>query len=99
LSKSNQDGSNKFGPLAQQLILTNQGPFNYQGNIISDLQSVQLRNQSIYAISRIPLGQAWELSLGARRQTQSYNNFDSNKHMTYKYLEAFLLMSAKKIEL
>ena len=78
-SKSNQDGSNSFGPLAQQLILTNQGPFKYQGNIISDLQSVQLRNQSIYAISRIPLGQAWELSLGARRQTQSYNNFDSNK--------------------
>ena len=78
-SKATQNGANTFGPVAQQVILANQGPFQYQGNVLSDQQSVQLLNQSVYMISRIPLHQAWELSLGARRQIQSYDTFDQNK--------------------
>ena len=78
-SKSKQNGANAFGPLAQQFILNNQGPFSYQGNILSDQQSVELNNHSVYVISRIPLNQTLELSMGARRQIQSYDTFDLNK--------------------
>lgn len=78
-SKSNQNGANAFGPLAQQIILANQGTYGYQGNILSDQQSVQLINQSLYAISRIPLGRVWELTVGARRQIQRFDTFDLNK--------------------
>jgi iron complex outermembrane receptor protein len=78
-SKSKQNGANAFGSLAQQFILNNQGPFSYQGNILSDQQSVELSNQSTYMISRIPLNQALDLSMGARRQIQSYDTFDLNK--------------------
>ncbi|MBV5346154.1 MAG: hypothetical protein JZU63_11920, partial [Rhodoferax sp.] len=47
-SRSQQIGANAFGPLAQQFILNNQGPFSYQGNILSDTQSVELNNHSAY---------------------------------------------------
>jgi iron complex outermembrane receptor protein len=78
-SRSQQNGANAFGPLAQQFILNNQGPFSYQGNILSDTQSVELNNQSAYIISRSPLNQSLDLSVGARRQIQGYDTFDQNK--------------------
>lgn len=78
-SNSKQNGANAFGPLAQQFILNNQGPFSYQGNVLSDQQSVELNNHSTYVISRSPLNQALDLSMGARRQIQSYDTTDLNK--------------------
>jgi iron complex outermembrane receptor protein len=77
-SKSTQNGANTHGPLAQQVILANQGS-NYFGNILSDQQSVQLVSQSLYLISRIPLNPAWDLSLGGRRQVQNFDSYDLNK--------------------
>jgi iron complex outermembrane receptor protein len=79
VSRSTQDGANTYSPLAQQFILANQGPYQYQGNIVSDQQSVALLNQSLYLISRIPLNETWDLSLGARRQLQNYDANDLNK--------------------
>lgn len=79
VSKSRQDGANSFGPLAEQFILANQGPFQYQGNLLSDQQSVELLNQSIYMISRMPLDEALDLTLGSRRQLQKFDANDLNK--------------------
>ena len=78
-STSKQNGAGTYGPLAQQVILANQGPFSYQGNIVSDEQSVSLRNHSLYAISRLPINAVWDISLGARRQMQGYGTTDRNK--------------------
>jgi iron complex outermembrane receptor protein len=78
-SQANQDGANQYGPLAQQFILGDQGGFGYVGNIVRDVQQVQLLNQSAYVVSRIPLVSAWELSVGARRQLQRYDTYDQNK--------------------
>lgn len=78
-SYSHQDGANEFGPIAQQVILDNQGPYGYKDNILSDQQAVHLHNHAVYLLSRIPLAQAWELSLGARRQIQAFDSFDQNK--------------------
>jgi iron complex outermembrane receptor protein len=80
-SLAKQNGANAFGNLAQQFILANQGTnsWDYKGNVLSDQQSVQLRNQAAYLISRIPLNQDLDLSLGARRQIQSFDSSDLNK--------------------
>jgi iron complex outermembrane recepter protein len=47
--------------------------------VLSDQQSVQLRNQAAYLISRVPMNQALDLTLGARRQVQSFDSSDLNK--------------------
>ena len=78
-SKANQSGAALFGPAAQQLILNNQVPFGYTGNIVTDLQAVQLLNQSLYALGRLPVNQTTELSAGWRRQTQNFDSSDTNK--------------------
>jgi iron complex outermembrane receptor protein len=82
-SQSNQDAVNSYGPLAQQFILANQGPFMYQGNLINDQQSVQLLNHSVYLIARLPLTPLVELSVGARRQVQSFDSNDLNISVGY----------------
>lgn len=76
---ANQSGAALFGPGAQQLILSNQLPFGYTGGIVTDLQSVQLLNQSLYALGRLPLNQTTEVSAGWRRQTQRFDSSDTNK--------------------
>ena len=80
-SKSSQNGANTFGPLVQQFILANQGAgtFDYKGNILIDQQSVQLMNQSLYVMTRLPLNQQWDFTAGIRRQIQSYDTSDLNK--------------------
>jgi iron complex outermembrane receptor protein len=83
LSQSKQNGQGDYGALAQQYILANQYPGGYQGNLLSDQQSVQLRNQSLYLIARVPLNQAVEFSAGARRQLQSFDSYDLNKSVGY----------------
>ena len=77
-SQATQEGANAFGPLAQQVIVNNQNT-SYFGNVLSDQQSVQLRNQAAYLISRMPMNQALDLTLGARRHIQSFDSFDLNK--------------------
>ena len=81
LSIARQQGAQKFGTLAQEFIVSNQGvnPWEYKGNVLSDLQSVQLRSQAAYLISRIPMSEALELSVGTRRQIQSFDSSDLNK--------------------
>jgi iron complex outermembrane receptor protein len=78
-SKATQSGAALFGPAAQQLILNNQVPFGYTGGIVTDLQAVQLLNQSLYALGRLPVNQTTELSAGWRRQTQNFDSSDINK--------------------
>lgn len=80
-SIAKQNGANTFGTLVQQFILANQGTnsWDYKGNVLSDQQSVQLRNQAAYLISRMPVNQALDLTLGARRQIQSFDSYDLNK--------------------
>lgn len=82
-SSSNQSGESSYGALAQQFILANQGPFGFQGNLLSDQQSVQLISRSVYAISRIPLNPTVEFSLGMRRQLQSFDTFDLSTAVGY----------------
>jgi iron complex outermembrane receptor protein len=82
-SQSNQNGVNAYGALAQQFILANQGPFQYQGNLLSDRQSVQLSNHSAYLIARVPLNQTVEFSVGARRQLQNFDSYDLNTAVGY----------------
>ena len=81
LSIARQSGAQSYGDLAQAFILANQGsnPWEYKGNVLSDVQSVQLRSQSAYLMSRIPVSQALSMSLGARRQVQSFDSSDLNK--------------------
>jgi len=81
LSISRQGGAQSYGDLAQAFILANQGSnsWEYKGNVLSDLQSVQLRNQSAYLMSRIPMSKSVDVSLGARRQLQSFDSSDLNK--------------------
>ncbi len=71
-SQSKQDSSANYGPLAQRLIMDLQG-VQYFGNLMSDQSSVQLLNHSAYMVARMPLNQAVELSVGARRQLQSFD--------------------------
>lgn len=80
-STAKQNGANTFGTLAQQFILANQGTnsWEYKGNVLSDKQAVQLRNQAIYLISRMPMNQALDLTLGARRQIQNFDSSDLDK--------------------
>jgi iron complex outermembrane receptor protein len=77
-SQSNQKGVNAYGPLAQQFILANQFPGFLQGNLLSDEQSVQLVNQSVYLLGRVPLNQTVEFSAGVRRQIQRFDSYDLN---------------------
>jgi len=81
VSNARQEGAQEYGALAQEFILSNQGanPWEYKGNVLSDTQSVQLRSQAAYLISRIPLSQSLDLSVGARRQVQSFDSSDLNK--------------------
>jgi iron complex outermembrane recepter protein len=77
-SQSNQSAVNSYGALAQQFILANQFPGFLQGNLLSDQQSVQLLNHSVYLIGRMPLNAVAELTLGVRRQLQSFDSYDLN---------------------
>ena len=77
ISIADQKGEQIYGDLAQAFILANQG--YYKGNVLSDLQSVQLRNQSAYLMSRIPMTTSVDLSAGVRRQLQSFDSSDLNK--------------------
>ena len=79
VSQARQSGANSFSTLAQQFILANQGPYQYQGNILNDQQSVDLRSQSLYALARLKLSSDLDLSLGARHQQQSFEGKDLNK--------------------
>ena len=81
VSNARQQGAQEYGALAQEFILANQGanPWEYKGNVLSDTQSVQLRSQAAYLISRIPMSRALDLSVGARRQVQSFDSSDLNK--------------------
>jgi len=76
-SKSNQDSTTSYGALAQQYILSNQGA-GFEGNLVASHQSVQLQNQAAYFLARLPLNSQVEFSLGARRQTQSFDSSDLN---------------------
>ena len=84
-NKASQNSNNSYGSLAQQIILANQGPYNYStytggyfNNSVSNNQTANLSNQSIYVISRIPLTQKIEASGGFRRQVQNASTTDSN---------------------
>ncbi|RFO98716.1 hypothetical protein DIC66_02210 [Rhodoferax lacus] len=77
-SQSKQEGVSSYGTLAQQFILANQGPFLFQGNLLSNQQSVQLLNHSAYAIGRMPLNEEVELTVGVRRQLQGFDSADLN---------------------
>ncbi len=81
MSIASQQGAQSYGDLAQAFILANQGsnPWEYKGDVLSDLQSVQLRSQSAYLMSRIPMSNAIDWSVGARRQVQSFDSSDLNK--------------------
>ncbi len=81
-SQSNQNGSDGYGTNAQQLILASQGN-GFEGNLLSDRQSVQLLNHSAYLIARVPLNQSVEFSAGARRQLQSFDSYDLNTSVGY----------------
>lgn len=78
-AKASQSGTSLHGPAAQQLILNNQVPGGFVNQIVTDLQSVQLLNQSTYAIARLPLNNLTELSGGLRRDVQNYDTSDLNK--------------------
>jgi iron complex outermembrane receptor protein len=82
-SQSSQNGTNSYGALAQQFILTNQFPGYFQGNLLSSQQSVQLLNHSAYLIARVPLTQSVEFSVGARRQLQSFDSYDLDATVGY----------------
>lgn len=79
LSRALQGSSNQFSPIAQDVILNNQGPFQYYGNIVSDSQKVALTNQSVYVTGRMPLSAALDLVGGVRRQWQGASTTDVNK--------------------
>lgn len=79
LSRALQSSSNQFSPIAQDVILNNQGPFQYYGNILSDTQKLALTNQSVYASGRMPLSAALDLVAGVRRQWQDASTTDVNK--------------------
>lgn len=76
-SQSKQSSVSRYGLMAQQLIVALQG-VQYYGNLLSDESSVQLLNHSAYMIARVPLNQTVELSVGARRQLQSFDTYDLN---------------------
>ena len=78
-SQATQNGASIYGSAAQQLILNNQGPYAYTGNIVTDTQSVQLINHSLYALARLPVTKAIEISAGWRRQLQNFDSTDINK--------------------
>lgn len=79
LSRALQGSSNQFSPIAQDVILNNQGPFQYYGNIVTDSQKVALTNQSVYATGRMPLSATLDLVGGVRRQWQEASTTDVNK--------------------
>lgn len=79
LSRSTQWSSNEFSPIAQQVILNNQGPFQYYGNIISDSQKAVLTNHSLYLTGRTPLSASVDMVAGMRRQWQDATTTDVNK--------------------
>lgn len=77
--KSSQNSSNQFTGAAQDLILANQEPVGwFYNNQLTNSQSANLINQSLYIISRIPLSSSLEASGGFRRQTQNASTTDSN---------------------
>ena len=78
-AKASQSGAALFGPAARQVILDNQVPYGYMGQIVTDLQSVQLLSHSLYALGRLPVSDKTELSAGWRRQTQNFDSADTNK--------------------
>ncbi|MEO0316974.1 MAG: hypothetical protein RL404_651 [Pseudomonadota bacterium] len=79
LSRAAQWSSNNFGTLGEQVILANQGPWYYFGNVVSDQQSASLTNQSVYLTGRQPLAATLDLTAGARRQWQDASTYDLNK--------------------
>jgi iron complex outermembrane receptor protein len=81
-SQSKQDGAGTYGSLAQQFILANQG-FGFEGNLLSDRQSVQLASRSVYGIARIPVNPAVEVTVGVRRQLQGFDSYDLSTSVGY----------------
>lgn len=79
-ARTQQDAATTYGVLAQQYILANQGtfPWDYKGNLVENKQSVQLQNQAVYFLARLPFNSAVELSVGARRQVQTFDSYDLN---------------------
>jgi iron complex outermembrane receptor protein len=82
-SQSHQEAVNSYGALAQQFILANQFPGFFQGNLLSDHQSVQLLNHSVYVLGRVPLNPSVEFSAGVRRQVQQFDSYDLNTSVGY----------------
>ena len=73
-SKASANSSDMYGPLAQQFFIAS----GY--NVLNNKQSVNLINNSVYLISRIPvpLVNGLEATGGFRYQTQSASTSDSN---------------------
>ena len=69
-SKANQGGNDSYSSLSQGIILANQAPYYYYGNLTSDSQSATQINNSFYLIQKIPLSKILEASGGFRRQVQ-----------------------------
>jgi iron complex outermembrane receptor protein len=78
-SQAKQNGAALFSAAAQQVILNNQVPFGFTGNVLTDTQSVQLLNHSLYALARMPLSNSLEGTVGLRRQLQNFDTADVNK--------------------
>ncbi len=78
LSRAVQWSSNRFGAIAQQVILNNQNS-SYYNNLLSDSQSATLTNHSLYLIGRLPVTESVDLVGGARRQWQDASTHDVNK--------------------
>jgi iron complex outermembrane receptor protein len=80
--KSNANSSNQYDGAAKDLIFLNQFPANPSGyfynNQTANTQNVNLINQSVYIISRIPITKSVEASGGFRRQVQNVSAIDSN---------------------
>ena len=78
-SQAKQNGTSLFSAAAQQVILNNQVPRGFTGGVLTDTQSVQLLNHSLYALARMPLSNSLEGTAGLRRQLQNFDTADINK--------------------
>jgi iron complex outermembrane receptor protein len=70
--KSNQEGEGVYGDLAQKVFASNGNTF------FKDVQSVQLTNQSTFALLRTPLIRDLNLTFGVRREVQNFDAADAN---------------------
>ena len=86
-AKASQSGAALFGSAAQQVILDNQVPYGYMGQIVTDVQSVQLLSHALYALGRLPVSATTELSAGWRRQAQNFDSADTNKSSGFQAIQ------------